>query len=72
MQRNWEELANGIILQAVEDYRKARRRVRKRPDQRFAQYVIRETERCFRSRWFAQLTEVDGEMGIVRLRKEVA
>ena len=72
MQRNWEELANGIILQAVEDYRKARRRVRKRPDQRFAQYVIRETERLFRSRWFAQLTDVDGEMLIVRLRKEVA
>ena len=72
MRINWEELANGIILQAVEDYRKARRRVRKRPDQRFAQYVIRETERFFRSRWFAQLTDVDGEMLIGRLREEVA
>ena len=33
MKRCWEDLAQAIILQAVEDYRKARRRLR--IDQRF-------------------------------------
>ncbi len=72
MQRNWEDLAQAIIMQAVTDYRKARRRVRHFPDQKGAQATIREVERFFRSDWFAQLTDVDGEMLIKRLREEVA
>ena len=42
MNRNWEDLANAIILQAVDDYRKCRRRVRQQPDQKEAQAMIRE------------------------------
>ena len=72
MQRNWEDLAQAIIMKAVEDYRKARRRVRHFPDQKGAQATIREVEKFFRSRWFAQLTDIDGEMQIKRLREEVA
>ena len=72
MQRNWEDLAQAIIMKAVEDYRKARRRVRHFPDQKGAQATIREVEQFFRSRWFAQLTDIDGEMLIKRLREEVA
>ena len=72
MQRNWEDLAQAIIMKAVEDYRKARRRVRHFPDQKGAQATIREVEKFFRSRWFAQLTDIDGEMLIKRLREEVA
>ena len=71
MQRNWEDLAQAIIMKAVEDYRKARRRVRHFPDQKGAQATIREVEQFFRSRWFAQLTDIDGEMLIKRLREEV-
>ena len=58
-------------MKAVEDYRKARRRVRHFPDQKGAQATIREVEKFFRSRWFAQLTDIDGEMLIKRLREEV-
>ena len=72
MQRNWEDLAQAIIMKAVEDYRKARRRARHFPDQKGAQATIREVEQFFRSRWFAQLTDIDGEMLIKRLREEVA
>ena len=72
MQRNWEDLAQAIIMKAVEDYRKARRRVRHFPDQKGAQATIGEVEQFFRSRWFAQLTDIDGEMLIKRLREEVA
>ena len=71
MQRNWEDLAQAIIMKAVEDYRKARRRVRHFPDQKGAQATIREVEKFFRSRWFAQLTDIDGEILIKRLREEV-
>lgn len=72
MQRNWEELAQAIILKAVEDYRKARRKVRHFPDQKGAQATIREVERFFRSPWFAQLTDVDGEYLLRKLKEEVA
>ena len=72
MRWNWEDLANAIILQAVEDYRKARKRVRTRPDQKIAQATIREVESFFRSRWFAQLTDIDSEMLIKRLKEEPA
>ena len=71
MRWNWEDLANAIILQAVEDYRKARKRVRTPPDQKIAQATIREVERFFKSWWFAQLTDVDGEMLLEKLQKEV-
>ena len=66
MQRCWEDLAQAIILQAVTDYRKARKRVRTMPDQKAAQA----TERFFRSWWFAQLTDVDGEYLLRKLKEE--
>ncbi len=72
MKRCWEDLAEAIIMQAVTDYRKARRRVRHFPDQKGAQATIKEVERFFRSWWFAQLTDIDGEMLIRKLREEVA
>ena len=71
MQRCWENLANAIILKAVEDYRIARRRFRHFPDQKASQAMIREVERFFLSRWFAQLTDVDGEYLLRRLKEEV-
>lgn len=70
MQRNWEDLAQAIIVQAVTDYRKARKRVRTHPGQTAAQATICEVERFFPSWWFAQLTDVDGEMLLERLKKE--
>lgn len=72
MRRNWEDLSQAIIMQAVTDYRKAQRRVRHFPDQKGAQATIKEVELFFRSWWFAQLTDIDGEMLIKKLREEVA
>jgi hypothetical protein len=40
MQWNWEELANGIVLQAVKDYRASCRRARKRKTVREARMRI--------------------------------
>ena len=72
MRRNWENLANAVILQAVEDYRRARRRVKEHPDQKTAKGTIRETKRFFRSRWFTQLTDISGEQLMKKLEKEAA
>ena len=58
----YEELANAIIVQAAKDYRLALHK----------EDLVRmfEVEHFFRSRWFGQLTSVDPEYLISRLRKE--
>ena len=72
MNENCEKLAQAIILQAVEDYRKCRRLVRRKPNQVEAQKMIREVEAFVRSRWFMQLSDADGTMILKALKKEVA
>ena len=57
--KNYEDLANAIIIQAVSDYRKKE------------EYRDR-VERFFRSGWYKLLTGVDGEYLISKLRREVA
>lgn len=56
---NYEKLANAIIMQAVMDYRKTDN-----------VEIKNSIERFFRSEWFYQLTEVDGEILIKRLKNE--
>ena len=72
MHENWEKLAHAVILRAVEDYRAARRRLHRSPDQKEAQATIREVEKFFRSSYFAQLTDLDPEYLIQRLKEEAA
>lgn len=72
MRENWEALVSAIVLQAVDDYRVARRRVRRKPDQAEAQRRLREVERFFRSRWFRELTNLDGAEILNELKREVA
>ena len=38
----WEDLANAVILQAIKDYRNARRRTRTKQSRKAAQEMIRE------------------------------
>lgn len=68
----YETLANAIVLQAVEDYRRALRKLKSNPDYSPALYTKREVERFFRSRWYAELTSVNPEKLILELKKEVA
>ena len=56
---NWKELANAIVLQAVDDYRMSE-------DPR----DLKMLEQFFRSPWFAALTSLDPEYLITELRKE--
>ena len=67
----WENLANAIILQAVKDYREARKKLKKRPKNEDAKLMISDCEAFFRSEWYRALTDIDGEMLIRKLREEI-
>lgn len=68
----YEQLANAIILQAVKDYRDALKKLKKRPRYEPAKYTITEVERFFHSDWYRELTSVDGNFLIKKLRTEVS
>ncbi len=70
MNMPYENLANAIIVQAAEDYRKALRSLSCNPDNRSAQYERCSIERFFRSGWFSVLTSMDPELLIRRLHEE--
>ena len=70
MIENYEKLANAIILQAVKDYRAAKKKLKKQPTNKDAEIMIKDTERFFRSDWFTALTDVDGEVILRKLQEE--
>ncbi len=67
----YEELANAIILQAVKDYRKALRQLKRNPQYSSAIIEKEECEHFFQSEWFEDLTKVDGLWLMRKLREEV-
>jgi len=72
MDRNYENLANAIVLRAVDDYRRVLRILSKHPHNRVAQDECCEIEQFFRSSWFGILTQVNPEMLLKQLKAEVA
>ena len=72
MNTPYENLANAIIAQAVKDYRKVLRTLSLYPHNRSAQYERRSIEQFFCSDYFSVLTNLNPEMLIVRLNKEVS
>ncbi len=71
MEKIWEDLANAIVVRAVEDYRDARWKVRNFPDQFEARATIVDVEEFLLSPWYEMLTNVDGEWLLNRLKEEV-
>ena len=67
----YESLANAVIAQAAEDYRRLLKRAKKNPANREALDEALQIERFFRSGWYQRLTNVDGEYLIRRLQDEV-
>ena len=67
----YEQLANSIVLQAVKDYREALKKLKKRPNYEPAKNMKKEVERFFRSDWYRELTSVDGNILIKKLKSEV-
>lgn len=66
----WAGLAAAIIYQACEDYRTNRRALRRHPDSRAAAAEKRRLERFFTSRWFRNLTDLDGKDLLRQLKEE--
>jgi len=65
-----EDLANAIVMQAVKDWRKAVRTLKKRPRYEAAKQMRDDCEQFFQSDWFETLTSVDGSIILRKLRKE--
>ncbi|SDN09493.1 hypothetical protein [Acetanaerobacterium elongatum] len=72
MNTPYENLANAVILRAVEDYRKSLRVLSMHPYHRDALREKRSILRFFHSDWFRVLTNLDPELLVKRLDKEVA
>jgi hypothetical protein len=78
LDENFEDLANAIIIQQAEDYRKCRKILRPRPGKKQVSFFVqdeankrlREIEVFFQSWWFSRLTTADGKMILERLKKE--
>ncbi|MCC8013658.1 MAG: hypothetical protein LIO87_00535 [Eubacterium sp.] len=68
--RNYENLANAIIIQAVTDYRKIIGQCRKYNQNWKQNGEIQTLNKFFRSQWFITLTSIDGERLISMLNKE--
>ena len=66
----YEELAQAIILQAVKDYRAARKKLKKRPDNKDAQDMLAGCEEFFLSHRFKLFTDIDGERLLHKLQEE--
>ena len=71
MRDNWEDLANAIVVQAANDYRRALRVLKAHSSYAPAAKVKTEVEQFFRSEWYRSLSSVDGEVLIKRLNAEV-
>ena len=67
----YENLANAIIVQAAEDYRRLLKRAKKNPANREALDEALQIERFFRSGWYQRLTNVDGEFRICKLQEDI-
>ena len=68
---NWEDFANGIIIQAAGEYRAARRILRDWPGDPEALATIREVEEFMLSPWFSHLTTLKGGKLLRMLREEI-
>ena len=67
----YEELANAIVISAVDDYRSARKILIREPDNVLAQAELDRCEKFFLSHWFATLSKVDGLWLLKELKNEV-
>lgn len=67
----YEDLANAIVLLAVRDYRDALKKLMKYPRHESAKHTKTEVERFLRSDWYRELTAVEPEILLRKLKEEV-
>ena len=67
----WRALADAIILQAADDYRRLTRRLIAHPDELDKESEKRRIERFLRSPWFGVLSELDGRRLLRDLKADI-
>ena len=67
----WSDLAEAIILKAVDDYRHTSKRLLAKPNDDRLKLQKAEIERFFLSSWFQTLTDLDGKMLLQKLQAEI-
>lgn len=67
----WSDLAEAIILKAVDDYRHTSKRLLAKPDDDRLTLRKAEIERFFLSSWFQVLTDLDGKQLLQKLQAEI-
>ncbi len=67
----YERLGNAIIIQAVKDYRKELKRLRKNRCAGSAGAEVKSIEKFFHSQLFGVLTNIDPDELIRKIREEV-
>lgn len=72
MRERYKELAAAIVLQGVKDYRSALEKLKDTPLDEDAKNTKRECELFFRSGWFTALTEINPQLIIDNINKEVS
>ena len=68
---NYRKLADQIIVQAADDYRRALRVLRKYPNNSSAHRSKSEIESFFHSEWYCVLSNVDSDFLMKQIKKEV-
>ena len=68
----WRALADAIILQAAEDYRRLTRRLITHPDELDKASEKRRIERFLRSPWFGVLSDLDGRRLLRDLKADLS
>ena len=67
----WRALADAIILQATEDYRRLTQRIAKHPDELEPVCEKRRIERFLCSTWFGVLSDLDGRRLLLDLKADL-
>lgn len=67
----YENLANAIVEQAVKDYIRARRVLKKNKDSIDAKRIEKESLNFFHSNWFNALTDINSDILIKKINEEV-
>ena len=67
----YENLANGVVLQAVKDYRDAAGKLSRGKKNIMAEQRKTECETFFKSQYFNVFTDLDGNALLSQLEKEV-
>ena len=69
--RAWEDLANAVILTAVDDYKSELAHLMRNPDSEAAIKSTLQAERFFYSDWFDTLSKLDGPTLARKIKEQV-